>query len=128
MSSSYKRDDKQFREHVARLADNGLNLHVGANCSIHRASPCNECSEAKAQFTPEFQLHLDRINNAKTHAEVEAAVNGAMEQIRTEWNAPKQTPKGKLPEFVVGLIAYAALGACVLFLIKWVILPLLGVL
>jgi hypothetical protein len=82
MSSNYKRDDKQFRAQIAKLADSGLNLHVGANCSIHRATN----------------------------------------------NAPKQTPKGKLPEFVAGLIAYASLGACVLFLIKWVILPLLGAL
>lgn len=26
MASAYKRDDKQFREHIARLADAGLNL------------------------------------------------------------------------------------------------------
>jgi hypothetical protein len=44
MSSSYKRDDKKFRAQIAALADAGLNLHVGANCSIQRARPCNECT------------------------------------------------------------------------------------
>jgi len=135
MSSSYKRDDKQFRAQIAKLADAGLNLHVGANCSIPRARPCNECTEETSlcspvsKFTPEFQRCLDAINNAKTHAEVETAQQAALTQIRAEFLAPK--PKGKLPEFFAGLIAWGIAGVSFVLAIKviaFVLVKLWGIL
>ena len=53
--SKYRRDDKAFREQVAKLADAGLVLgsfkkedypaHMGQACSLYRARPCSECAE-----------------------------------------------------------------------------------
>lgn len=114
MSSSYKRDDKEFRARIAKLADEGL----------HLAQPGSP-AYAQAQFTPEFQRHLDRINNAKTHTEVyeaqAAALNYSFNQFRVKYESPKQTPKGRLPELLAGLIWWSPVIAGVIVFLHWLI-------
>lgn len=86
--SRYVRDDKQFREQVIALADAGLVLG-DPTCSIHRARPCNECAQPTT-----FEESV---------------------RVVTE---PQQTPKGKLPEFLAGVVAVGIGIVGVLVLLK----------
>lgn len=108
--SRYVRDDKQFRAHIANLADAGLHL-------AQPGSPAH----AKAQYTPEFQRQLDRINNAKTHSEVAAGVEGALDQIRAEYNMPKMPKRSRLAEFAAGIVWWSPVIAGVVVFLHWLI-------
>ena len=79
--SRYVRDDKTFREQIAKLADAGLKFPTatGQACSLYRARPCSECAEP-------------------------ANFNGVPAYVRTI-EPLEIAPKGKLPEFVAGAIA-----------------------
>lgn len=89
--SKYKRDDKEFKAQVAALADSGLKLHVGANCSLFRARPCNECGQpANIGGVPAYvriSTPAERVLSPIVHVE-----------------PPTRRGHFNLPGFVIGLI------------------------
>ena len=80
--SKYIRDDKQFREQVAKLADAGLRL------------------DRSIKTAREAMVEARGFNKA----EYPANFNGAPAYVRTI-EPLEIAPKGKLPEFVAGAIA-----------------------
>jgi hypothetical protein len=110
--SKYKRDDEKFREQIAALATAGLVL--GDNtCSLYRARPCNECSPVVEVPMPDMsEMYGSTKENLKAHGfsmkDYPTNFNGVPAYMRViEPTRPtlEIAPKGKLPEFVAGLIA-----------------------
>jgi len=141
--SKYRRDDKQFREQINKLADSGLkfptapfidemehkmigepgSLTVGTACSLYRARPCSECVEVNtidlSKMVGETRATLEahgfstkdypvNFNDVPAYARV-------VEPARPVYEI---APKGKLPEFVAGIVTGAALLAGLTFLVK----------
>ena len=80
--SKYRRDDKAFREQIAKLADAGLRL------------------DRSIKTAREAMVEARGFNKA----EYPANFNGVPAYVRTI-EPLEIAPKGKLPEFVAGAIA-----------------------
>ena len=80
--SKYRRDDKAFREQIAKLADAGLRLDRSIKTA--REAMVEACGFNKAEYPANF--------------------NGVPAYVRTI-EPLEIAPKGKLPEFVAGAIA-----------------------
>lgn len=128
--SRYVRDDKEFREKIRSLAGVGLRfptnpdpIVTGPLASIDMSKMRGESlRNLRAQgFTPDFQRELDRITNAKSAEEVAAAVNGALDQMRVEYNMPKTPRKLSVSACFAGLVWWSPVIAAVIAFLHWVI-------
>ena len=96
--SKYVRDDKQFREQVAKLADAGLRLDRSIKTA--REAMVEARGFNKADYPTNF--------------------NGVPAYVRT--TEPMEIgPKGKLPELVTGLVWWSPFIAVGIVLIHWLL-------
>ena len=97
--SKYIRDDKQFREQVAKLADAGLRLD-------------RSIKTAREAMVAPLEAH------GFSKKDYPANFNGVPAYVRTI-EPLEIAPKGKLPEFIAGLVWWSPFIALGIVLIHW---------
>ena len=95
----YVRDDKQFRAHIARLADAGLRLD-------------RSIKTAREAMVAPLEAH------GFSKKDYPANFNGVPAYVRTI-EPLEIAPKGKLPEFIAGLVWWSPFIAIGIVLIHW---------
>jgi hypothetical protein len=113
--SKYKREDEKFRAQIAALADAGLTLG-DKTCSIYRARPCNECSPVVTVPMPDMsQMYGSTRENLRAHG---FSMKDYPKSVPTPEPVYEIAPKGRLPEFVAGMVTGALLLTGLYFVVK----------